>query len=154
MPVQALSEVLAGSGGGLEEAVVRTALALVLQPALPAPARPAADHLVRQFLATALHLRLVLDVGESLEAAAPDSGSLQAGLDWIRVWIETGALAAPVSAAPPATAAHWQGLMGWVWITEIMAAMLSAPASVDQRHPCAGIGCGSTTPPTLPRRRR
>jgi hypothetical protein len=61
---------LAGCGGGLEEAVVRTSLALVLREAVQAPGSVASDQLVREFLATAVRLRLSLDLGESLEAAA------------------------------------------------------------------------------------
>ena len=81
-----VSGVLAGSGGGLEEAVVRTALALVLRPAVQSQDRPEPAQVVRQFLVTAVHLRLALDLGEPLEAAAgelwaapgrlkPDQGS-------------------------------------------------------------------------------
>ena len=56
--------VLAGNGGGLEEAVVRTALALVIREARQSRGRPEAAELVRQFLVTAVHLRLALDLGE------------------------------------------------------------------------------------------
>ena len=72
--------VLAGSGGGLEEAVVRTALALVIRQAMQAPDRPDPAQMVRQFLVAAVYLRLALDLGEPLEAAAGSCGRLQGRL--------------------------------------------------------------------------
>ena len=50
--------VLAGSGGGLEEAVVRTALATVIREAVQSQDRPDPVQVVRRFLVTAVHLRL------------------------------------------------------------------------------------------------
>ena len=76
-----VSGVLAGTGGGLEEAVVRTALALVIRPAVQSRDRPEPAQLVRQFLVTAVHLRLALDLGEPLEAAAGSYGRLRDGLE-------------------------------------------------------------------------
>jgi hypothetical protein len=103
-----VSAVLAGSGGGLEEAVVQTAVALVL----------------RRFLATVVGLRLALDLGESLEAAAGSYGRLRDGLGRLQAVLEAGADAAGTPAAPPATPGHWQGLPGWTWVTEIMTGLL------------------------------
>jgi hypothetical protein len=115
---------LAGSGGGLEEAVVRTGLALVIGPAVQSQDRPQPAQVVRQFLATALHLRLALDLGEPLEAAAGSSGRLRDGLSRIKAVIETGALAADAPSEPPATPGNWQGFTGWTWVTEVMAGLL------------------------------
>jgi len=119
-----LSGVLAGSGGGLEDAVVRTALATVIREAVQSQDRPEPAQIVRQFLVTALHLRLTLDLGEPLEAAAGSSGRLRDGLSRIKAVIESGAGAAVVSSEPPATPAHWQGFTGWTWVTEVMAGLM------------------------------
>jgi hypothetical protein len=119
-----LSAVLAGSGGGLEEAVVRTSLALVLTPAATSANRPDPARLVRQFLATSVYLRLALDLGEPLEAAAGSLGRLRAGLSRIQALMESGIAAAGAPSGPPATAGHWQGLSGWTWVTEIMAGLM------------------------------
>jgi hypothetical protein len=121
---QGLSAVLAGNGGGLEEAVVRTSLALVLTPAVSSAHRPAPARLVRQFLASAVYLRLALDLGEPLEAAAGSYGRLRAGLSRIEALMESGMAAAGDASEPPATPGHWQGLPGWTWVTEIMAGLM------------------------------
>ena len=117
-----VSGVVAGSGGGLEEAVVRTALTSVIRQAIQAQDRPDPAQMVRQFLVTAVHLRLALDLGEPLEAAAGSSGRLRDGLSRIKAVIEAGAAGAPPE--PPATPGHWQGLTGWTWITEIIAGLM------------------------------
>ncbi len=122
---QGLSELLAGSGGGLEEAVVRTALALVVRPEVKSAARPDPAHLVARFLATALFLRLALDLGESLEAAAGGYGRLREGLARIREWIEAQAPGPGESQEPPVRAGHWQGLAGWTWVTTCMTTLLT-----------------------------
>ena len=119
-----VSGVLAGSGGGLEEAVVRTALALVIRQAIQSQDRPDPAQMVRQFLVTAVHLRLALDLGEPLEAAAGSYGRLRDGLSRIKAVIEAGAAAAGAPPEPPATPGHWQGLTGWTWVTEVMAALM------------------------------
>jgi len=119
-----VSGMLAESGGGLEEAVVRTALTLVVPPAVKSADRPATADLVRQFLATALYLRLALDLGEPLEAAAGSYRRLRDGLNRIKAVIEAGPEAAGPPSEPPATPGHWQGLAGWTWVTEIMDGML------------------------------
>jgi hypothetical protein len=120
-----VSQVLAGSGGGLEEAVVRTALALVVGEAVKSRDRMEPAQVVRQFLITAVHLRLALDLGEPLEAAAGGYGRLRDGLSRIKAWIESGAEAADAAPPePPATPGHWQGLTGWTWVTEITAGLL------------------------------
>jgi hypothetical protein len=119
-----VSGMLAGSGGGLEEAVVRTALALVIRPAVQSQDRPEPAQVVRQFLITALHLRLALDLGEPMEAAAGGYGRLRDGLSRIKAVIEAGALAAGAPSKPPATSDHWQGFTGWTWVTEVMAGLM------------------------------
>jgi hypothetical protein len=119
-----VSAVVAGSGGGLEEAVVRTALTSVIRQAIQSQDRPDPAQMVRQFLVTAVHLRLALDLGEPLEAAAGSSGRLREGLSRIKAAIEAGAGAAGAPPEPPATPGHWQGLTGWTWITEIMAGLM------------------------------
>jgi hypothetical protein len=119
-----LSGVLAGSGGGLEDAVVRTALALVIGPAVKSPNRPEPAQVVRQFLVTALHLRLALDLGEPLEAAAGSAGRLQEGLSRIKAVIEAGAGALDAMPEPPSTPGLWQGFTGWSWVTEVMAGLM------------------------------
>jgi hypothetical protein len=119
-----VSGVLAGSGGGLEEAVVRTSLALVIRPAYQSQDPPEPAQVVREFLVTALHLRLALDLGEPLEAAAGGYGRLREGLSRIKAVIEAGALAASAPSEPPATSGHWQGFTGWSWVTEFMAGLM------------------------------
>jgi hypothetical protein len=119
-----MSALLAGSGGGLEEAVVRTALALVLGPVMQSQDRPQPAPVVRQFLVTALHLRLALDLGEPLEAAAGSAGRLRDGLSRIKAAIEAGAQAAGASPEPPDSPSLWQGFTGWTWVSEVMAGIL------------------------------
>jgi hypothetical protein len=119
MLAQGLSRVLVGSGGGLEEAVVRTALALVVRPTVEGENRVEPAHLVQQFLTTALYLRLALDLGEPLEAAAGNFRRLKDGLDHIKILIEAN-IPADGQSAPPATLEHWQGLQGWTWVTATM----------------------------------
>jgi hypothetical protein len=118
--------VLAGSGGGLEDAVARTALALVVGEAVQSRDRMEPAKLVRQFMVTAVYLRLALDLGEPLEAAAGGYRRLRDGLSRIKAVIEAGALAADAGpTASPDTPGHWQGLTGWAWVTEVMAGLLN-----------------------------
>jgi len=124
MAAHGVSGILAGSGGGLEEAVVRTALTSVIRQAIQSQDRPDPAQMVRQFLVTAVHLRLALDLGEPLEAAAGSSGRLRNGLSRIKTVIEASAEAAGAPPEPPATPGHWQGFTGWTWVTEVMAALM------------------------------
>ncbi|MFA4902941.1 MAG: hypothetical protein WC600_09360 [Desulfobaccales bacterium] len=124
MLAQGLSGVLAGSGGGLEEAAVRTTLALVLRRALQSGDEATPANLVRQFLATAVALRLAQDLGEPLEAAAGSYGRLKDGFNHIKQLIEVNIPEENEQPAPPISPDHWQGLAGWIWVTEIMAALM------------------------------
>jgi hypothetical protein len=127
-----LSAALVGPGGGLEEAVARAALAQALLPHLPpqdylqseaGPASGPEPHLlVQHFLGTVLAGRLVLDLGESLEAAGRDFRRLQMGLAGLTGYISQAALASPVSS--PSQTEHWRGLNGWLWVTQVLAAIL------------------------------
>ena len=120
-----LSGVMAGGGGGLEEAVVRTAMALVLREAMNSGDKVAPAQLVRQFLAAALSLRLVLDLGEPLEAAAGSYKRLKYGIEQIKELIESDAPGVDTHRDPPTTSAHWQGLPGWTWVTEMMTTLMA-----------------------------
>jgi hypothetical protein len=120
-----VSGVLAGSGGGLEEAVARTSLALVVRPGLASKDRVAPARLVRRFLATALYLRWALDLGESLEAAAVGFGRLREGLNRMSALIEAEASEVSPSSEVPEISAHWQGLAGWTWVTECMTILIT-----------------------------
>lgn len=120
---QGISAVLVGSGGGLEEAVVRTTLSLILRQALQFGHKVTSAHLVRQFLTTVLYMRLALDLGEPLEAAAGSSQRYREGLKDIREFIE---VSSPTDGQqePPASPKHWQGLPGWAWVTATMTALM------------------------------
>lgn len=121
-----VSAVLAGSGGGLEEAVVQTSVAMVVGLAVTSPDRPDPAQVVRRFLATVVRLRLALDLGEPLEAAAGSYGRLRDGLGRLQTVLEAGTAAAGTPAEPPATPGHWRGLPGWTWVTEIMTALMKS----------------------------
>jgi len=110
-----------GEEGGLEAAVARSALASGLDRIIAGNPAGAADFdgasLVRSFLARALFQRLVLDLGESLEAAAPDWATYRQALTGLEQALLTAAAGA--SAEPP-PAGQWGGLAGWIYITKIM----------------------------------
>jgi hypothetical protein len=125
MLASGLSGVLAGAGGGLEEAVARTALASVIRPTVQAQDRPEPTQLVREFLVTAVYLRLALDLGEPLETSAGGFGRLRDGLSRIKAVIEADATEDAMLPEPPADPGHWQGLAGWTWVTELLAAILA-----------------------------
>ncbi len=115
------SAVLGTADGSLEAAVVRTALAQVLGEIWAAPTplgagAPAQG--VRRFLAGALYLRLVLDLGETLEAAARDAARLRQDLEAFRQWVEQAM--APDSGPPPPGTSQWPGLAGWLWVTLVL----------------------------------
>jgi len=114
-----LSAALAGPGGELEAVVARASLASVLMQGHeePDPAR-----WVSGFLATALCQRLALDLGESLEAAAPGFRPLKGGLKGLQAWIEKSLAVLPLG--PPPDPEHWRGLAGWLWVTSLLAGWL------------------------------
>ncbi|MGA7577643.1 MAG: hypothetical protein ACLQUW_12675 [Desulfobaccales bacterium] len=135
VPAQSLSAALEIPGGGLEEAVAHTALVglLLRKPGggpggevlapVPVPI-PEAARLVRRFLGDAFSLRLLLDLGESLEAAAPGFTPLRQGAIEISRWIEQAA-ADPSPAAPPLKSPEdWLGLPGWTWVTGVLQGLL------------------------------
>jgi hypothetical protein len=131
---QSLSAALGLPGGGLEAAVAHTVLVrLWLQPAAgalldvgPETSEPPleASRLVRSFLAGAFQGRLALDLGESLEAAAPASLRHRRGLREIANYIDHLAETATVRVPAPATPEHWLGLPGWTWTTEVLAGLM------------------------------
>ena len=125
---QFLSTVPGAPGGGLEEAVAHTALAGVLLK-LPEPGSSAsaleAAQLVQDFLADAFYARLTLDLGESLEAAAPGLVPLRQGLEEIAACIGLAVETGRPQTSAPRTPAEWLGLPGWTWVTETMAALMS-----------------------------
>ncbi|MGB9293074.1 MAG: hypothetical protein WCB64_07165 [Desulfobaccales bacterium] len=139
VPAQSLSAALEIPGGGLEQAVAHTALVglLLRQPRggrgggvwAPVPIAapvlaPEAARLVQRFLGDAFSLRLLLDLGESLEAAAPGFSPLRQGANEISRWIEQAA-ADPSSAPPPLNSPEdWLGLPGWTWVTGVFQGLL------------------------------
>ncbi|MGO9622335.1 MAG: hypothetical protein ACLPT6_13140 [Desulfobaccales bacterium] len=135
VPAHSLSAALEIPGGGLEQAVAHTALVglLLKNPPggrgggvfvpVPVPV-PEAARLVRRFLGDAFSLRLLLDLGESLEAAAPGFSPLRHGSLEISRWIEQAA-ADPGLAAPPLRSPEdWLGLPGWTWVTGMLQGLL------------------------------
>lgn len=131
-PAHGLSAALVPSDGGLEEVVARTALFTVLATVLPsclAPRdRPAGTpepaQLVRRFLATALFLRLNLDLGESMEAAADSASRLRAGLEGIRRQMEQAATLSEPAGPGPQAPGDWRGWPGWSWVSETLKTLL------------------------------
>lgn len=139
VPAHSLSAALEIPGGGLEQAVAHTALAGLLpqQPPggrhagdfVPAPV-PEPARLVRRFLGDAFSLRLLLDLGESLEAAAPGFSPLRQGSLEISRWIEQAAADPGLAAPPPGSPEDWLGLPGWTWVTGMLQGLL-----LHLRHP-------------------
>jgi hypothetical protein len=124
---QSLGTALVAAGGGLEQAVAHTALVGVWLD-LPAPGtgpRPEAAAVVRRFLAAAFHLRLALDLGESMEAAAAGFSPLRHGLQEIAARVGQAAEAAQPETAAPLLPQHWLGLPGWTWVTQRLSGLLA-----------------------------
>ena len=84
----------------------------------------AAAGLVRHFLAGACQARLTLDLGESLEAAAPGFSRLREGLSALAACFHQATAAAAPETAAPATPEHWLGLPGWTWVTGVLETVL------------------------------
>jgi hypothetical protein len=132
-----LSAALEFPGGGLEQAVAHAALMglLLQQPPggrsagdfvpVPVPVPEAeAARLVRLFLGDAFYLRLLLDLGESLEAAAPGFSPLKQGSLEISRWIEQAAADPSLTAPPLRSPEDWLGLPGWTWVTGMLQGLL------------------------------
>jgi hypothetical protein len=107
--------------GGLEAQVARTALAKCLRRVFAAgtarKSRLEVSGVVRSFLAEALGQRLVLDLGESLEAAAPGWLEYRQGLARLEDELQRAAAAGPEDCP---RSEQWQGLAGWLWVTEVL----------------------------------
>jgi hypothetical protein len=102
------------SGGGLEDAVARSSLAAVLEDFRDSEQVDPAQ-VVRRFLSESIYQRLVLDLGESLEAASRSYGRWRQGMEGLRGWISgAGAMEGPEEPPPPE---QWRGLAGWHWLT-------------------------------------
>lgn len=125
---QSLAAVLEEAGGGLEESVAHTALVgvlLELREPVPSASTLGAAQLVQNFLADAFCARLTLDLGESLETAAPGFVPLRQGLEEIAACIGLAVETGRPQTSAPRTPAEWLGLPGWTWVTEIMADLMS-----------------------------
>jgi hypothetical protein len=134
---QAVSAALVGADAGLEAVVARAAVVAVwLQSGAVRGPVPAAGvnpgQLVSGFLAAALHLRMALDLGEPLEAAAGSCSRLQGGLEDLQGWIETATAATSPAAPPPAE--NWRGLAGWTWVTGVMDGLIKQLSAPRQRR--------------------
>ncbi len=116
-----LTAVWVEGNGGLESAVTRTALAKCLGKVWTAdPAikpRVNGSSLVRYFLAIALCQRLAFDLGESLEAAVPGWLKYKEGLARLEEELISSTGAGPEDIS---RAGHWQGLAGWLWVTQVL----------------------------------
>ncbi len=117
----ALAGVLMEPDGSLEGAVVRSSLATVLLD-FETSMIDSPDQVVTRFLAESFYRRLVLDLGEPLEAAGLSFGHWRQGLHGLKNWI-AGA-AAVKEPAEPATPEQWRGLAGWTWVTLTLETML------------------------------
>jgi hypothetical protein len=130
---QGLSAALGGSQGGLEAAVIRVSLTEVLRQYLPDPEGvrtqsspypgPDPPRMVQKFLAIALYQRLVLDLGEPLEAAGRSWGDLRLGLEGLQGWVEAAAPDRDRGPVPPP--GQWSGLDGWLWVSALMGILLA-----------------------------
>lgn len=116
-----LAGALLETDGSLEDAVARSSLAAVLQDFGPSE-KIAPAQMVTRFLAESLYQRLILDLGEPLEAAGRSYGQWRHGLDGLRSWIvKTGVMEGTEESLP---AQQWRGLAGWNWVTLALEKML------------------------------
>lgn len=125
--ISGLTSAWVEENGGLEAQVARTALATCLRKVFSSgagikPRLKSAD-LVGSFLAEALCQRLVLDLGESLEAAAPGWSEYHQGLARLEDELQRAAAAVP---GDRPGSEQWQGLAGWLWVTEVLKKILQA----------------------------
>ncbi|MDI6852851.1 MAG: hypothetical protein QME75_04505 [Deltaproteobacteria bacterium] len=105
--------------GGLEAAALRPALVQELAEVIQQRYEP--SRAVKKFLAAALYHRLVFDLGEPLEGAAAGWRHLVDGLAGIEKEIVNAAKAQGSTVPPPE---DWQGLEGWLWVTQALKEML------------------------------
>ncbi|MCL4504299.1 MAG: hypothetical protein M1438_20940 [Deltaproteobacteria bacterium] len=124
IPTPSLGAVLENPGGGLEQAVAHAALMVVLQnlPMNPEP-EEGSTQVVRRFLVEAFQLRLALDLGESLEAAASGITSLRQGLTGLAALIDQAAVH-PNAGSAPQTPEEWLGLPGWTWVSSLLTGLI------------------------------
>ena len=119
--IMGLTSAWVEESGGLEAQVARTALAKGLAKVFTSESaikfRCDGPALVRTFLADALCQRLILDLGESLEAAAPGCPEYRHGLARLEHELQAASVAPPEN---PPQAGQWQGLAGWLWTTEVL----------------------------------
>ncbi len=106
--------------GSLEGAVARSSLAVVLRD-LGGSEDAAPAKIATRFLAESLYQRLVLDLGEPLEAASLSFSHWRHGLAGLKGWIAGAAQAEPHE---PPTPEQWRGLAGWIWVTRTLERML------------------------------
>ncbi|MFZ5451556.1 MAG: hypothetical protein ACOZF2_06765 [Thermodesulfobacteriota bacterium] len=121
MAATALAGALLEAEGSLEDAVAHSALGAVLQD-FQSGKLVTSVQVVARFLAESLYQRLVLDLGESLEAASGSYGHWRQGLEGLREWIiRAGTLE---EWEDPPTASQWRGLAGWQRVTLALEKML------------------------------
>lgn len=116
----ALAGKLLEPDGSLEGAVARSALAAVLRD-LGGSEDAAPAQTATRFLAESVYQRLVLDLGEPLEAASLSFGHWRQGLAGLQEWIAGAAQEEPHE---PSTPEQWRGLAGWIWVTRTLEKML------------------------------
>jgi hypothetical protein len=125
MAILRLTSAWVDEDGGLEAAVARTALATCLgKVSASAPgmkSRVDGSALVKSFLAIALCQRLALDLGESLEAAAAGWPEFRKALAKLEDELYAATDAVPED---PPGAGQWQGLAGWLWVTQVLENLL------------------------------
>jgi hypothetical protein len=109
-----LAGALLEADGGLEDAVAHSSLAAVLQDYDSLKQGDTAQ-LVTRFLAESIYQRLVLDLGDPLEAATLNYSHWRQGLDGLKSWIAGAGAAAD---QPPPE--NWRGLAGWNWVTLVL----------------------------------
>lgn len=122
--ISGLTAVWVEGHDSLEAQVTRTALATCLRKVLLETEKeswPEGIDLVGSFLATAFCHRLVYDLGESLEAAAPGWPEYHQGLAKLEGELRAATFTVPENPPKPG---QWQGLAGWLYVTEVLKNML------------------------------
>lgn len=116
-----LAGALLETEGSLEDAVAHSALAAVLPDYMNGKLVTPVQ-LVAQFLAESLYQRLVMDLGEHLEAAGGSYSHWRHGLAGLKDWITTAGTLEELDGPP--TSKQWRGLAGWQWVTLALEKML------------------------------